>query len=186
MKNWKTLNKEDVSPSKWFPVERHEVELANGKIVDDFYISPMGEFVMILPITKQQEIIFVKQYKHGAGEIVLELPAGYLDKGKTLTEMAVIELREETGIDVNESELKPLGKFINLPTKLNNKTHAFLVEGVEITVEQDLDENEDIEVVKIPIAKALAMIVTGEINTADSIAVLYRANLMFKDLFSIE
>jgi len=57
MKKWKIIKEVDVSPSKWFPVLQHTVELPNGKIVDDYFFSPLGNVVMILPITSKNEII---------------------------------------------------------------------------------------------------------------------------------
>ncbi|MFH1509498.1 MAG: hypothetical protein ABIE68_05005 [bacterium] len=60
MKKWKVIKEEDVSPSKWFPVIRHEVELLEGTIIDDYFFSPLGNVVMVLPITTNNEIVLVK------------------------------------------------------------------------------------------------------------------------------
>lgn len=76
VKKWKILEETDISPSPWFPLFKHKVELPNGRIVDDYYLSKMGNVVMILPINKKKEIVFVQQYKHGANDVVIELPAG--------------------------------------------------------------------------------------------------------------
>jgi ADP-ribose pyrophosphatase len=84
IKKWLLLDEEDVSPSPWFPVKKHTVQLANGNIVDDYYFSPLGDVVMVLAITTQNEVVLVKQYKHALGEITLELPGGMQQKNKVL------------------------------------------------------------------------------------------------------
>lgn len=185
LKPWKVLKKEDVSPSKWFPVERHEVELPNGNIVDDYYLSSMGDFVMIVPVSKSKEIFFVKQYKHGVGEIVIELPAGFIKPEQSMEGAAVAELEEETGIKVETTDLIKLGKLSNLPTKLLNYSNSFLVKDVEVNSVQNFDENEEIEVLKIPAEEVLEQIKTGKIWMADTIAVLMLAYLQHPDIFSI-
>ncbi|MBL7932685.1 MAG: NUDIX hydrolase, partial [Bacteroidia bacterium] len=91
---WQIIQQQDVSPSKWFPVFKHKVKLANEKIIDDFFIAPFGNVAMVLPITTHNEIVFVKQYRHGTGEILLELPAGIQQENKSIEESALAELEE--------------------------------------------------------------------------------------------
>jgi len=80
IKKWELISEVDVSPSKWFPLFKDTVKLPDGKIVDDYYVSKLGDVAMILAITKTKELLFVRQYKHGVQEIILELPAGRIGK----------------------------------------------------------------------------------------------------------
>lgn len=183
MKKWKILNKTNVSPSKWFPVERHTVEIENGKIIDDYFIAPFGEIAMVLPFTKQGEIIFVKQYKHGINEILLELPAGFRQLNTTIEATAVAELEEETGIKITTTALEFLGKLTNMPTKLKSITYGFLAKDLVFNSTQNLDETEHIELVMIKPQKALAMIENNEIWAVDTVAFLLKAQLKYPMLF---
>jgi ADP-ribose pyrophosphatase len=183
LKKWKVINQQDVSPNKWLPVIRHTVELGNKKRIDDFFTSPFGNVAMILPVTKAGEIVLVRQYKHGVGEILLELPAGFQQKGKTIEQTALAELKEETGIKTTSRNLVALGKFCNNPTKTNHVTYGFLAKNLEFNSKQKLDVTEEIELVVVPARKALKMVEKGEIWVADSAAMILKANLLFPELF---
>jgi 8-oxo-dGTP pyrophosphatase MutT (NUDIX family) len=183
MRKWKIIKESDVSPSKWFPVLRHTVELPDGKIVDDYFISPMGNVAMVLPITSKKEIVLVKQYKHALGEILIELPAGFQQKGKTLEESAIAELEEEVGIKTTTDKLVFLGKTANNPTKTTHVTYCYLARDLEFNSEQNLEETEEIEIIKVSPQKALEMVRDGDIWVADSVANILRAALQYPEIF---
>lgn len=183
MKKWKILEKKDVSPSKWFPVFRHKVELGNGTIVDDYFISPLGNVAMILPITKKMEIVLVKQYKHATGEIFIELPAGFQEKGQTIEETAVNELEEETGIKTTTANLIPLGKVATAPSKFNLIIYGFLAKNLEFNSSQKTDETEEIEVIRAAPKKVLDMVMNDDIKVVDSIAFILQAYHKFPEIF---
>ncbi len=184
MKKWKVLKKEDVSPSKWFPVEKHTVELSDGTVIDDFYISPMKNAAMIFPITTKNEIVLVKQYKHAVGEILIELPAGFQQEGKTLEETALAELEEETGIKATKDNLIFLGKTVSNPTKITQTIYCYIARNLEFNSKQNLEVTEEIEIIKVTPLKALEMVKKGEIWAADSVANIARAYLKFPEIFS--
>lgn len=147
---WKTLNQVDVSPSKWFPVMKDTVELPNGKVVE-YFKSQLANVAMVVAITKDKELIFVRQYKHGIGEVCLEFPAGRVENGKTAQQTAVSELAEETGIHVAENQLIELIELWTEPSKSTVRVKGFLVADVEIRNAQKLEETEQIEIVKVPL-----------------------------------
>ncbi len=62
-----------VLDNPWCRVRQDEIELPNGKILDDFFVIVRPEIALVLPITNNQEIVFVRQYRHGVGEILLEI-----------------------------------------------------------------------------------------------------------------
>lgn len=183
MKKWKTIKEVDVSPSKWFPLSRHTVELPNGKIVDDYFVSPLGNVVMVLPVTSKNEIVLVRQYKHALDEIFTELPAGWQQKGKTLKESAVAELEEETGIRTTADNLVFLGKTANNPTKTTAVVYCYLARNLKFNSKQKPDATEDIEIIKVPPRKALEMIQNGEIWVSDSVVNIAKAFFRYPDIF---
>ncbi len=183
MKKWKVLQSKDVSPSKWFPVNQQQVKLPNGKVINDYLLSPLGGAAMVVPITKDNELILVKQYKHGIGEILIELPAGFKHEDRTFAETAVRELEEETGILVDENDLIDLGEAINIPTKTNFVVHCFLAKDVDFNSVQKLDENEEIELLKVSPKKAVEMVLSGEIWTSCSSLFILKAAGLYPELF---
>jgi len=185
IQKWKVLEEQDVSPSPWYPMLRHTVQLQNGQIVDDYYFSPMGDVVIIVALNSNQEVLLVKQYKHGISEILIELPGGMQQKNKSIIESALNELEEETGVHATESQLISLGKLANNPTKARQITYGFIVFDAEITTDQKLDVTEMIQVVTIPAKQVLQMVKDGEIWTVDSCAFILKAALMYPEIFGV-
>jgi 8-oxo-dGTP pyrophosphatase MutT (NUDIX family) len=173
MNKWKKLASELVFNHKWFKVQKDTVELPNGKVLDDFFLWPEGDVVLVVPITPQNEIILVKQYKHGFGDVVIEVPAGMLNTQEEPIKGAMRELKEETGY--TSQEIISLGAVSNHPTKVIGKVHLFLAKNAELTSSQNFDENEEIEVIKKPYKEVLEMIWSGEIKVTGTITALILA-----------
>ncbi len=163
-----------VLDHRWYKVRRDEVQLPNGKILDDYFVSVRPEVVLVFPVTSDNEVILVRQYKHGAQEILLELPGGIVDSTDTSPEEAALrELREETGY--TGQTITRLGTLHDDPTKNTNCFHLFLAQNVQLTNTQKLDHSEDIIVEKIPLAEIKMKAVRGEIKVANSLAIILLA-----------
>lgn len=180
---WQVLEEKDVSPSRWFPILQHKVKLPNGIVIDDYFFSPIGNVVMVLPLTSDGNFILVKQYKHGLQEIFLELPGGMQQNGKSIEASATAELEEETGIKINEDRLIPLGKIANNPTKTNQITYGFLVKNAEFNSAQRLDSTEQIELISATPTEVLELIKDGTIRTSDTVALIFKAYLNYPEIF---
>ncbi len=182
IKKWTILEVKDISPSPWFPLYLHKVKLPNGKVIDDYYVSKLGDVVMIFAVTIDRKVIFERQYKHGVGKITLELPAGRIEDREP-EQAAKDELKEETGIIA--TKLVSLGKIYSLPTKDSASLYGFFLKDAEITTKQELDITENIEIVKIPINQIDEKIKTGEINTSDTLALLMLIRVVYPELFEM-
>ncbi len=179
---WKILKKQDVSPSKWFPIIKEEVELPSGQR-DEYFKSDLPDVAMIVPLTAQHELVFVRQYKHGIGEITLEFPAGRIESGKTVLETAIRELAEETGIAASEKELLALGELWTEPSKSTVRVSGFLITNATVNSQQNLDTTENIEVVTVPLSKIDQLLVNGDIRASDTVALLLMARTKYPLLF---
>jgi ADP-ribose pyrophosphatase len=186
IQKWTVLNEQDVSPSPWFPVLKHTVKLANGNVIDDYYFSPLGDVVQVLPITKNNEVVLVKQYKHGMGEILLELPGGMQQKNTSVIQSALNELEEETGIKTTADRLISLGKVANNPTKLKQVTYGFILFDAEFNAVQKLDATEDIQVMTLPALQVLQMAINNEIWVTDSLNFILKAALAYPNIFGLK
>ena len=172
LKKWKTLKSKMVLDHPWCQVRQDEIELPNGKIIDDYFVSIKPDVAMVLPITSSKEIIFVQQYRHAVGEFFLELPAGNFDPTKESAEVAAIrELKEETGYI--PQKIRKIATLYDRPSKDTNQIHLFLAENVSKFGEQQLDITEEIEVVVIPVESVLNKIAQGEMSVAGTIAALF-------------
>ena len=172
LKKWKILNSRMVINHQWCKVRQDEIELPNGKIIDDYFINIRPEVALILPITSNDEIVFVRQYRHGAGEILLELPAGTFNPKEESPQAAAIrELKEETGY-ITDNVIQ-LATLYDNPVKDTNKITLFLAENVIKAGIQELDVTEEIEVILNPIKRLIEKIASGEISVAGTVAALF-------------
>lgn len=174
IKPWRILESEMALDHPWYRVRRDTVELPDGKIIDDFYLSIRPEVVLIFPVTESGEVILVRQYKHGSQQILLEFPGGiFTDPNEDPLAAAARELAEETGY--TSDRYRSLGQLWDDPAKQNNRLHLFLAEGARRTVETRFDETEFIELELVRLEDVPAMIADGRICTAGAVALAYRA-----------
>ncbi|MGC9526404.1 MAG: NUDIX hydrolase [Limnospira sp.] len=172
MQKWKRVRSQMILDRRWCRVRQDTVALPNGEIVDDFFINIRPDVALVFPVTADRQIVFVRQYRHGVGEILTELPAGAFDPAvETPASAAARELTEETGY-VAES-LIPLATLHDNPVKDTNSVHLFLAENVRLQQETRPDITEDIQVLLIPLAEVMDAIARGEIRVAGTVAAIF-------------
>jgi len=159
---WEIIASKKDNSYKVFDLRVDTTISPRTKKIYDFYILESGPWVNIIPITKNNEIVFIKQYRHGIRDITLEIPGGMVEKNDTPKKAAIRELEEETGYGAKHVEF--LGKVHPNPAILNNECYTYLATDVERSGEQHLDEREDIEVVLKPLSEVLNLIKKGEIT----------------------
>lgn len=180
IKKWQVLSRKDVSPSRWFPLFVDKVKLPNDLIIEDYYVSELGDVSMIIPVTSDQKILFVEQYKHGVKDITLELPAGRIDKLSPL-QAAEKELAEETGLKAQKMDF--IGQVFVAPAKDSTRTNIFVAQGLKSEPGHQAEPGEIIYLVYLPANKINQCISEGKIKTADTIAALFLAQQKFPRLF---
>lgn len=136
-----------------------------------FYVVESPDWVNILPLTPEGQIVFVRQYRHGTAAVTLEIPGGMVDPGETPGEAGRREMLEETGYDTNEITF--LGTVAPNPAIQNNVCHTYLARNARLTDAQDLEGTEDIEVVLVDPAEVPGLILRGQITHALVVAAFY-------------
>ncbi len=169
--NHKPARKEVIFKGKAFSLERLFVPGEGGKeSIFDIVIHPGA--VTILPVDEDGKIWFVRQYRYGAGQDVLELPAGTLKEGEDPELAARREIREETGMAAGKME--KLGEFYMAPGYSTEYMHVYLASDLSSSpLEQD--EDEDISVEKIPAADVFRMAHKGDFCDGKTLAALLLA-----------
>ena len=141
---WKVLESKYIFRAPWLTVRQEKCELPNGKIMEAYYTLEYPTWVTCFALTKDNQVVLVRQYRHGLNVISLETPGGVVDEGESVETAVARELKEETGY-VFES-IESLGKISANPATTNNYMYMFLARGGEKVSGQSLDETEDVAV----------------------------------------
>jgi ADP-ribose pyrophosphatase len=115
----------------------------------DFHILHSRDWINIIPITSDQQVVMVGQYRHGTREVTLEIPGGLMEPGDTPEKAAARELLEETGYQAEE--LVKIGGVSPNPAIFDNRCYTFVAQNVKKVCEPMPDQTEDIEVVLVPL-----------------------------------
>lgn len=159
----KTKKENLIFDGKVLHVYCDDVICPNGNEATREYAKHLGA-VCVVPLTAENEVICVKQYRYAHHRMFLEIPAGKLDyAGEDRREAALRELREETGAICEK--LTHIGDIVPSPAILTERISMYLAEGLTFG-ETEYDEDEFIEIVRIPLEKLVEMIVNGEIEDA--------------------
>lgn len=158
------IDGETLYDGKILRLERDKVVLENDNIAYREVVRHNGG-ACIVPVTKDNEILFVKQYRYPFNKVVMELPAGKLEINERPEVCAKRELREETGAI---GDVEYLTEIYPTPGYSSEIIYIYASYNVEIG-SLSLDEDEFIDVVKVDINSALDMIKSGEIKDAKSI-----------------
>jgi ADP-ribose pyrophosphatase len=126
--------------------------------------------VVLVAVDAEGQILLVRQYRHPIARPLLELPAGTLDGDEEPEACAARELQEETGF--RPGRLQRLGRFLVSPGYSTEYIHAYLATDLEPATAGGGDE-EEIQVLALPLAELLRMVETGELEDAKSVAALF-------------
>ena len=173
----KTLETKEIFDGRVIHVTVDKVELENGKTSSREVVGHPGG-VCVAALTENDELLFVRQFRYPYKEVLLELPAGKLEKGQNPLENGKRELLEETG--AIGKEYITLGKLYPSPGYCGEIIHIYFCK-IDHYEQQKLDEGEFLNVEKIPLARAVEMVLNNEIPDAKTqTAVLKTAMLINK------
>ena len=164
MSHWKVLKSEELFKAGLFKIRVDQCEMPDGRIMPRYYTFEFPDWVNIVPVTKNNELVLIKQYRHSAEQVFLEIPGGSTNanEASSLRSAAERELVEETGYKA--SEWVECGSHFPNPAMQNNRLHTFLALNCELVSAPQLDPYEDLEVVLYPIKDIVSLLEDGEFN----------------------
>jgi ADP-ribose pyrophosphatase len=169
--NHQPSRKETVYSGKAFSIERQYVPAEDGcESVFEIVVHPGA--VTILPVDEEGSIWFVRQYRYGAGQDLLELPAGTLKHGEDPELAARREIREETGMAAGR--LEKLGEFFMAPGYSSEYLHVYLASRL-YPAPLAQDEDEDLAVEKLPARQVYELAHRGQLRDGKTLAALLLA-----------
>jgi ADP-ribose pyrophosphatase len=171
--NWERLGTEKLYETPYFVLRSDRLRLPGGAIKDPYYVVERPDAAIIFPLTREGDVVLVRQYRPPLQRMELGLPAGLVDEGEKPEAAARRELLEETGHSGGEWEL--LGSLASSPSLKDNWAYLFLARGVEETSAPDPDEHELVEVIKVSVEDLHALIRSGEIVSSSGVAAIMLA-----------
>jgi len=173
----KQLTKEYIYKGKIINLRRDTALLPNGeKALREVVEHPGG--VCVAAITDNKEILFVKQFRYPYFEEILEIPAGKRDSfDEDPLECGKRELKEETGATAENFTF--LGKLYPTPGYIDEVIYMYAATGLSFG-EQKLDEDEFLSVYKIPLERAVNMVLSGELVDAKTQTAILKLNMMLE------
>lgn len=167
----KQLNSEEIFNGVAIHLFKDEILLPDGsKSVREVIRHPGA--VCVLPVTEDGDVIFVNQFRYAFNKVTLEVPAGKLEIGEEPVTAALRELSEETGLTAKN--IVHLGDMYTTPALIDEVIHMYIATDL-IEGEQHLDDGEFINVVKMPLAEAIEMVMNNEIKDSKTQTVLLKA-----------
>jgi ADP-ribose pyrophosphatase len=173
----KILQASEMYQGKVFSLIEQQVKLPNGTLIKVETIRHPGA-AAIVPMIDKSHIVLIRQYRYAVGDWIWEIPAGTLSPGEDPKDCARRELSEETAYEAGS--LEKIGEIYPVPGYSDDCVHIFLATDLK-PKSQHLEEDEILQVKKVPVNKALEMIKKGEIKDAKTIIGIFLLNSMMAE-----
>ncbi len=167
-KSWTLLGSRVVADYKFVRIREDSYRFEPTGAEAPFVVCDSADWVLVIAVTDDGQVVLVRQYRHGVRQVVLEIPGGVVDSGETPERAAVRELQEETGFTAER--VRCLGTMMPNAAINSASCHVVLAEGCRLTDRPRLDPFEKIEVLLRPFDEVPEMIRTGQIRHALVIA----------------
>ena len=169
IKPWKILTSTHLRDN----IRLDRCELPNGQIIEGTVLE-FGTWATVLALTKAQEVVLIRQYRHGAQKVIVELPGGVMDReDESPLAAARRELQEEIGY--TSERFVQVGCVSPNPANHTNLVYSFLALDAEQVSDQRLDEAEEIEVLLKPLEEVIAMAKNGDLLQSMQVSALFFA-----------
>jgi len=178
-KHWKILSSKRDRSYRVFNLRTDRAQSPRTGGDHNFFVLESPQWVNVIPLTPDNEVVMINQYRHGIRQVTLEIPGGLIEMGDTPEGAARRELREETGYDCTDVVF--LGSVHPNPAIQNNDCYTYLARNAFHAGSQEQDDKEDIEVVLYPLSEIPRLIHEGFITHSLVIAAFYR---LFMEYFS--
>lgn len=177
---WKRIDSTEIADCRIFKIREDICERAGDNTSHNFFVIENPDWVNIIALTKDGDVVLINQFRHGTEEIILEIPGGMIDEGEEPETAARRELVEETGYEA--AEFVYLGKSRPNPAIQNNTIYHFLAKDCVKVKETSFDEHESVVTCIVPYENVKKLILSGEITHALAVAGFYYSDLYLNSL----
>ena len=161
---WEKLGHTVQAHTRIFDVQSVRYRHPGRKTERDFFVIAAPDWVNVVALTPDHQLVLVRQFRFGTDEFSLEIPGGVIEAGEDPVAAGRRELREESGYSGPRARL--LGRVHPNPAMQNNRCHLVLVEAAQRREDLEWDEDEEFEIVTLPVDEVYALAYAGGITHA--------------------
>ena len=173
---WPDLGSQSVGNFRIFQLRSVRRRSPRNGVERDFYVMDCADWVNVIAITAENELVLVEQFRHGVAAVELEVPGGIMDPGEIDPVAAGLrELREETGY-VGEGGIE-IGCVLPNSAIQSNRCRTVLVRNCRRVGALELDDSEDIAVRLVPVSEMASLVTGGRVRHSLAVAALYHYEL---------
>lgn len=170
---WTLLSSHYVHKGPWATLRADKCQMPDGRIVDEYFVLEYPNWVNAVALTREGKILMVRQYRHAANLVSLEIPGGVIDGDEKPEEAMQRELLEETGYRFDNME--PLCTIYANPSTANNKTFCYVATGGVKVQEQALDDHEELIIEEYTVNEVRQLLADNKIAQALHCTALFYA-----------
>ena len=170
IKPWQRLDSETVYSCRIFSLQKNRSRSPRTNKEHDFFVLDSGDWVNIIPVTADDHVVLIRQYRHGTEDFTLEIPGGMVDQEDPSA------LHAETGYD--SKDIIPLGAIHPNPAIQGNRCHSFLARNVEKRFEPSFDTTEETEVILVHASELPELVRQERITHALVVVAFYWYDLL--------
>ena len=171
VKKWDLLKSTELQSNRVFSVRQDTAVSPETGKAHEFYVIEAPDWINVVALTPEDEIVLIEQYRHGIRSETLEIPGGMIDKGETPLQAARRELLEETGYE--SPDWVCIGEVVPNPAIQDNRCYTFLARSARKVKEPQFDNTEDIETLTVPASEIHKIVLDGKITHSLVIAAFY-------------
>ena len=176
IKPWSKIDSRALGDFRIFSIRSDQKISPRTDHAHDFFIIDCVNWVNVVAVTPDQQLVMVEQYRHGTNTVELEIPGGTMDPGDVSPVAAGLrELREETGYEAEQAQI--LGEIFPNPAIMSNTCYTVLAQNCRLQHAIQLDTGEDLLTRLVPVSEIPNLVAAGKIRHSLVVVALYHFEL---------
>ena len=181
LKPWERVESKPAGDFKIFTIRSDRLISPRTRQEHDFFVIDCVNWVNVIAVTPEQQLVMIEQYRHGSGTVELEIPGGMIDpQDPSPREAGIRELREETGYEGENPQI--IGEIFPNPAIMSNTCYTLMLEHCHCVHPVQFDHGEDLVTRLVPVSDIPHLVASGKIRHSLVVVALYYFELLLRKL----